>query len=350
MLASLEADRCRILNLESQILELQQAILTLETEQDVVQSRLDGYKYPVLTLPNEIISEIFLWFIPSYPSPPPLAGSTSPTSLTHVCRRWREIAIAIPQLWRAVEFTDIIPLEQQEHLGALWIDRSKLFPVSVRLCTSVGSLPALSALVPYMPRCEHLTLSFDTLRMEYSSMPLLRDLSVDVKRTCSLSARLVFQDTPKLRRVVLGSFVIGRIDLPWAQLTSLSLNQAFVSESEIILRQTPRLVYLAVDFIMISSDSDSVYPDILLLDLQTCLLHSELGVPYPEFFCSLVAPSLRRLELSGGFVEEDDCIDSLKSFISKSGCEISHLLIAGQYDVGEAYLQAFPSIPVFCEG
>ncbi|KAK6977957.1 F-box domain-containing protein [Favolaschia claudopus] len=356
MLTSLEADRRRIPVLETQILELQQALLALQTEKDVVQSRLDGYRYPVLTLPNEIISEIFLCFIPSYPHPPPLAGSTSPTLLTHICRTWREIAIAIPQLWRALDFTDeapIIPLEQQKHLGALWIERSKACLICVRL---IGSLPALSALVPYMPRCEHLSLSLNALcsSMLYSSMPLLRVLGVDLMDVNEgyTHCRLTFCDTPKLHTVVLKSFIINHIDLPWSQLTSLSLIDAFARETEIILRQTPHLVHLAVDFLSRDSlDDNPVYPDIELLHVQICNLHSELGSPYPEFFHSLVTPSLEHLQLSGGFVEQDNHIDSLNSFISKSGCKLSHLLIKGQYAVTETYCEAFPSIPdIVCKG
>ncbi|KAJ7641164.1 hypothetical protein FB45DRAFT_712335, partial [Roridomyces roridus] len=57
---------------------------------------------PVLTLPNEITSEIFVHFLPPYPVCPPMTGLDSPTSLTHICRQWREIALATPKLWRAI--------------------------------------------------------------------------------------------------------------------------------------------------------------------------------------------------------------------------------------------------------
>ncbi|KAJ6504124.1 hypothetical protein C8R47DRAFT_177927 [Mycena vitilis] len=56
------------------------------------------------TLPNEITSEIFLHFLPVYPRCPPLTGNLSPTCLTHICRRWREIALTTPALWRAMPF------------------------------------------------------------------------------------------------------------------------------------------------------------------------------------------------------------------------------------------------------
>ncbi|KAJ7705931.1 hypothetical protein B0H14DRAFT_2415857, partial [Mycena olivaceomarginata] len=53
---------------------------------------------PVLTLPNEIISEIFVQFLPVYPLSSPSTGPFSPTLLTQICRRWREIALTTPLL------------------------------------------------------------------------------------------------------------------------------------------------------------------------------------------------------------------------------------------------------------
>ncbi|KAJ7020267.1 hypothetical protein C8F04DRAFT_909373, partial [Mycena alexandri] len=70
-----------------------------------VQEELDSYKYPVLTLPTEIICEIFIHFLPVYPECPPPAGILSPTNLTQICRQWRDIALAIPTLWRAMRLS-----------------------------------------------------------------------------------------------------------------------------------------------------------------------------------------------------------------------------------------------------
>jgi hypothetical protein len=69
--AERELDRARLADLECSISELQ-----------LVLGRLDCYKYPVLTLPNEITTEIFIRFLPIYPSCPQLTGLESPTLLT----------------------------------------------------------------------------------------------------------------------------------------------------------------------------------------------------------------------------------------------------------------------------
>ncbi|KAJ7871875.1 hypothetical protein B0H14DRAFT_2191835, partial [Mycena olivaceomarginata] len=81
---------------------------------------------PVLTLPNEIVAEIFIRVLPVYPRCPPLTGILSPISLTHICRLWREIAISTPVLWRAValEYDVEVSSQPQAHIIDLWLERS----------------------------------------------------------------------------------------------------------------------------------------------------------------------------------------------------------------------------------
>ncbi|KAJ6562466.1 hypothetical protein B0H19DRAFT_1144629 [Mycena capillaripes] len=98
MLADLRAHRARVADLEAKILDLERSLSALRTEKLQVQQRLDSYKYPALTLPNEIVSEIFIHFLPIYPLCPPLTGTLSPTALTQICRQWREIALSTPAL------------------------------------------------------------------------------------------------------------------------------------------------------------------------------------------------------------------------------------------------------------
>ncbi|KAJ7641207.1 hypothetical protein FB45DRAFT_899649 [Roridomyces roridus] len=97
--AARAADRVRIVELDAEIQELQARIRLLQLERYPCQQRLDAHRYPVLALPNEIVGEIFVHFLPLYPDTPPLTGIYSPTTLTHICSQWREIALATPKLW-----------------------------------------------------------------------------------------------------------------------------------------------------------------------------------------------------------------------------------------------------------
>ncbi|KAJ7280683.1 hypothetical protein C8J57DRAFT_1711726 [Mycena rebaudengoi] len=64
----------RMTDLDAQILALEQAPDAVRLERPDLQTRLDVYKYPILTLPTEITSEIFVHFLPPYPERPPAIG------------------------------------------------------------------------------------------------------------------------------------------------------------------------------------------------------------------------------------------------------------------------------------
>ncbi|KAJ6452729.1 hypothetical protein C8R47DRAFT_1061570 [Mycena vitilis] len=116
--AALAADRERITALNAHILELEASIKSLKAERKTVQARLDAYRYPVSTLPNEIMSEIFIHFLPVYPKCPPQTGRLSPYLLCQICRKWRNIAFATPALWRAIsiKWDDVQGFEQNYDL------------------------------------------------------------------------------------------------------------------------------------------------------------------------------------------------------------------------------------------
>ncbi|KAF8170631.1 hypothetical protein K438DRAFT_1982512 [Mycena galopus ATCC 62051] len=106
MLSALDADRANIPETAAQIapvLDLERSLSELRAEKTLSQEPLHSYKCPVLALPDEILSEIFIHFLPTYPLCPPLTGSDSPTFLTHIYRKWRAVSLATPMLWRAIE-------------------------------------------------------------------------------------------------------------------------------------------------------------------------------------------------------------------------------------------------------
>ncbi|KAJ7906184.1 hypothetical protein B0H13DRAFT_2021492 [Mycena leptocephala] len=64
MLTALEADRNSVAAIDAEILRLERSLSGLRTAKAVLKQRLESYQYPVLTLPNEIVSEIFIHFLP----------------------------------------------------------------------------------------------------------------------------------------------------------------------------------------------------------------------------------------------------------------------------------------------
>ncbi|KAJ7831083.1 hypothetical protein B0H13DRAFT_2371615 [Mycena leptocephala] len=298
MLANLEADRARIADLEAQILHLERSLSALREEKIIAQERLDSYKYPVLTLPNEIVSDIFIHFLPAYPLCPPLTGLLSPTLLTHICRRWREIALGTPALWSTIStsYHDGIPLKQKAHILDLWLKSSRFRPLSLRINNEIGVAAILAAM---------------HLRLTLSENP-----ATDV---------LAFRDVPLLRSVILNGLSLNVI-LPW---------------------QTSNLVRCVLQFEGMYGDNDQPGPDITLPYLESLSIDQYGAIPVTDFLETFIVPALRRLEIP------EECLgtsplDSLTGFISKSGCKLEEVHITGPRSLPkQSYRKAFPSIHKF---
>ncbi|KAK7024900.1 WD40 repeat-like protein, partial [Favolaschia claudopus] len=69
-------------------------------EKAVVQQSLDRIIYPILTVPVEITSEIFLQCLPDAPTEP--RAYSAPFLLSQICSVWRQIALNNPRLWAAL--------------------------------------------------------------------------------------------------------------------------------------------------------------------------------------------------------------------------------------------------------
>jgi hypothetical protein len=173
-------------DLENSIAALRLEQARVQQEIALAQKRLESYIYPVLTLPNEIVLEIFVHFLPVYPECPPLTGVLSPTSLTHICRLWRQIAISTPMLWRAVALTDdAVSSQGVAHIIELWLERSRSVPLSIKIVLfdyDDVDAKALSSISAHRSHCEYLKLvPHDTVLFPAieGSMPLLRHLHLE---------------------------------------------------------------------------------------------------------------------------------------------------------------------------
>ncbi|KAK6977972.1 F-box domain-containing protein [Favolaschia claudopus] len=363
MLKSLELDRAllvendaQILDIEAQISELQAqisaleaAISTLHAEKHSAQQNLDSYKYPVLTLPNEIVGEIFQDFLPPYPEPSPLLGKDSPTILIHICHQWREIALTTPALWRSIDLRDV-SVEAATSLACSWLERSGCLPLSLHATDRQDVFSVFPVFIPHRARWEHLDLRFrdpQHLQVLDGPSPLLRTLRILLLLDKGVSNPFILHDFPLLHTVSLDDYGTPSLALPWSQLTCLSLRSIYLEECISVLRQTQTLVTCKLK-IWFKPFPAYQHVDVALLRLENLVLE-RCSYKCAEFVRLLVTPSLRRLELYEGYLHwadhHSDPIVALKSFVSKSGCMLNDLRITKASITQDVYRTAFPSIP-----
>jgi hypothetical protein len=351
MATSLGADRARIADIDAQIVELENTLALLQTERKPIQERIDSYKYPILTLPNEITSEIFIHFLPVIPLFPSGSGILSPTVLTRVCRTWRDIALTTPALWSAIL---VSPDEKMMPTDLLlsWLARSGSYPLSIRIGACLDARhdlnPFLEAIAPHSARWEHLDLTISPSYLAFFTGPmgLLRSVKLIFTSENTFPSNVTaFPELPLLRTATLDYVTASTVILPWAQLTSLTLNVLLPAEYVPILNQTINLVQCELE---IYDEGDGYHPgDITLRCLESLVLApADRDMQPMGYLDPFILPALRRLEFPHEFLA--DPLVALRSLISRSQCTLETVRINGPVLTSKAtYHAEFPSIPTF---
>ncbi|KAJ6451765.1 hypothetical protein C8R45DRAFT_770126, partial [Mycena sanguinolenta] len=73
-------------------------ISALEGQKEDVELRLQAVVYPILSLPTEITGRIFVECLPNSGAQR-FSRKHAPLLLMQVCRRWKDIAVSLSELW-----------------------------------------------------------------------------------------------------------------------------------------------------------------------------------------------------------------------------------------------------------
>ncbi|KAJ7498030.1 hypothetical protein B0H11DRAFT_2382830 [Mycena galericulata] len=343
------ADRALLAKLDAEIDALQLLLRTVHTQRERVKARLDAYKYPVFTLPNEIVSEIFTRVLPVYPRCPP---AVTPTLLSSVCRKWRDIALSTPTLWRAIS----IRIPMYPHISKLplletWLSRSRYCPLSISLAdnwyaeaSDSKMAPFVQAILPQCNRWEYLSLlvaDLDVFSLIQGNMPLLRHLQIGVTpfmTHTNVGPVVLFQHAAQLQTVTLLSSLPPEITLPWARLTRLVAQNADPDMCSRILEHAPNLIYCKLQF----RGSKIEWAQRHLAYLETLIIEDVIDASYRfRGLIDSLTPCPTQTSLIPGFA------GAFEAFIARSGCKLEELYIIGPHDVSasEEYRKIFSSIP-----
>ncbi|KAJ7659341.1 hypothetical protein DFH06DRAFT_1130873 [Mycena polygramma] len=338
------ADRARFADIEAEIQKLKQSIRELRSEQDSIRARLESRSYPVLTLPNELVSEIFIHFLPIYPSCPPLTGDLSPYTLLWICSKWREIALSTPALWRAMSLDYMDDDEAQVQM----VQASGSYPLSIEahqeMCIE-GEL--LQALARHCSRWEHVKLHLTLSDLPGgTSLPMLRQLELQVPLRSDSPFREALSPVPLLRAAALWDFNCPSDLLPWSQLTSLIFIARYPSDCTPILQQAVNLVHC--ELILFAEQHPQ--PDIHLPCLKSLIIapfsanHEDFATA--DYLLRFIVPGLRRLQIAETFIVPDP-IARLMTFVKRSQCKLKELHVTGERSFSTVfYRKKLPNISV----
>ncbi|KAJ7633148.1 hypothetical protein FB45DRAFT_522992 [Roridomyces roridus] len=321
--SALAATRARIAQLGAEMEKLQRLMDSLLAEREKCHQTLADYKYPILTLPAEITSEIFLQFLPSYPERSRVIGPHSPSFLLQICRQWRDVALTTPALWSTVELILRVDSSryhaQQLDLLKMWLQRSGNCSLSVLLESIIGVdddrtivEECIDALLCHASRWQdmEIILSPEGLRKIAGSMPLLHSLTIGMesREERPKTPVALFTDAPALKRVLLyGSFDPFLVALPWFQITTLRAEALYAKEAIEILRHATMLEDCSLDILSNDSPEPSTASSIPPLPLRSLRLQS-VGAFTDEMhqlFKALRLPVLQTLSVREDFLGPD---------------------------------------------
>ncbi|KAJ7749702.1 hypothetical protein B0H16DRAFT_1888093 [Mycena metata] len=225
---------------------------SLVERKDVAKLQLDSVVYPVLTLPGEITSEIFL----KCGEADGLAGKPSarrgPLLLLRICRAWTSIALATPALWTDMSIgcyggRNNVTVDTLGQGIDRWFGRAFALPISLHFWGESSEwykyVKTLIDRQASLLGTLSLTDDFDASALgEAIHLPILQSLTLET--TLSNALIPTFRDTPQLREV---SFPMGlhlgpqNVALPWHQLTRFNGDYLPIVDCLQVLRDCPLL-------------------------------------------------------------------------------------------------------------
>ncbi|KAF7970156.1 hypothetical protein HWV62_24856 [Athelia sp. TMB] len=242
--ALLLADR-ETARIDKALLQLKAAQDTLRNQRDLLEVFSSTYA-PLVSvlrrLPREILADIFLYLRPdeqSFDSPDLRRTVMLPS---HVCRRWREIALSTPELWTTVIFviTPEVDVKRKLDCAKAWITRGQ---------KREGVEGATRYSRPTCGRWKSAKISTWTSELLYlkDRIPNLESLDIRIGE----NEIDVFEVAPNLRRLrVRGELrpveQMRQLKLPWAQLTDCDPGMCSIEYCLELMQAMPCLVTFTV--------------------------------------------------------------------------------------------------------
>ncbi|KAF8182104.1 hypothetical protein K438DRAFT_2020913 [Mycena galopus ATCC 62051] len=353
--------RARLAEVNASIDELKLRLETLEAIRLPIQRQLDSVVYPVLTLPPEITSDIFLECLPPVPdldssAKAGLAALRAPLLFLQICSAWRRVASSTPRLWVYLHLNlENVPVQMEdpelEEFIADWFSRAGSCRLSLSILGYMGmegfGSQALSAVIRrYAPQLQNISLRLERAHFEQLAgigpfpmlqnlviaLPFLEDENANVEDGPGLWFLKIFSPAPQLCQLsYAGGAMPWMFSFPYAALSTLTCQSLSGDDFFDLLKSAT----LLEKFTCSVEDPDD------LVSNSELLTHSHLRTlrfaerSSAHVFRHLRLPALEDLHLSLHIVTTADENRDILSFLAYStslrrfsnGSEISALSI-----------------------
>ncbi|KAJ7822502.1 hypothetical protein B0H14DRAFT_2598533 [Mycena olivaceomarginata] len=353
-------------SLRDRLTQINAQIALLEGEQKIIQKKLRSIIYPVLGLPFEVTSKIFVHCLPEdLEGSEPILGfprgkPPTPLLLSQICRAWRYVALQTPKIWAMFNISLDHWLRNSAPVASTrleyWMDRAGVVTCvpyvaqQIRHSYFIGDIAPINLGLRVHYR-DLVTEQFQSaLHRELPALETLQIKSEDPGTTI-INA---FEQAPKLRAVALDHLPPTLLLLPWSQLTHFRGEWCIGMDCYHVLRSAVSLV--ECKFTWVDQDMEETAPPPRHLALKALHLTGEYvcihilsiltlpslveldfrdgnGYPYHEEFVSFLSrsrPSLLRLSLHGGAYSR--IIHGFPFLLDLTTLKISEMSVAGILD------------------
>jgi hypothetical protein len=323
--------------LQAQIQEVEKTLLNLRAAQGSLISDINFQHSPLIRdVPNEVVRLIFSFCR----DPPPRRSEDSESQsqrlsmfprrkkfqsqtfcmlrLGAVCKKWREIAWATPELWTSLRMPDIPEgsspsFRLQVELAKEWLSRTANLSLDISLETQVSSRnpkfnPHVGKLIEainlYSGRWQCLDICIPKMYLSlFHSLPSetaqnkperLQYLRLQGFRLLQKS-RMAFNadgDFMKPTKVILGLLYIRLLRINWENVTSLTCTFLFMDECLELIRLAPKMTDFAVSIVEGHDNLTAPSAPLIHSQLRRLMIAPKHAITVDFLFNKLALPSL----------------------------------------------------------
>ncbi|KAJ7639315.1 hypothetical protein FB45DRAFT_905292 [Roridomyces roridus] len=255
--------RSQVSRLALEIHALQTNLAEMQAELVRLQHQLDAVTYPVLSLPPEIVSGIFLHCLPAEAlGTDGIDNTEAPLLVSHVCSQWRRIALSTPALWANLDIDVSCRNLYAAEIAKAWLGRARSSPLSVKIqgqITELGdSAQFFETLRRHAPGIKSLEISVyvdDLARLPQDiDFSLLRDLNIRLIHDDEFPDVFeAFSGAQALSQIVLNQMSPSFIALPWQQLQKFTGKSYTIPQCIEVLSLMPNLTECAFSVFSLGS-------------------------------------------------------------------------------------------------